>query len=482
MHQGREKWVKSHAKLATGTHITAARMIAGEESEEGTEFPTHDPRLTPRDEAIFLLHVAAEIEHALMAQYLYAAFYLDGEGHSDADNALIKKWRKTILGIAKEEMGHLITVQNLLRLIGGPLNLEREDTPFRSNYYPFKFSLEPLHIMVPKNVDDTMTEEEVAECWDCAGSLNRYIAAEMPDIKRVRPEDQDQVRAIIGNTKNVNRVGPLFESLIFLFKEHLAETDFLEGIQPFQATADLWGGRISDFQIHVPAVTNRQEAIAALEQIGRQGEAPLDEDEGEAPPDEQPSHFRRFFEIYQDFEKKRGQDADWTPTYNIPTNPHTRQSVGGPSVPGAITHETARAWAQLFNLRYRLILSFIAHHLLVNGSEEQEAAKRGFLARQAIGIMFELSGITDLLVTLPLTNAASEQRAGPPFELPYTLALPDREADRKHVHLAVIAASDFLIADIQENRSLESVEQTLLENIQKRNTRMTQVFETENYK
>src|SRR4051812_20360599 len=38
------------------------------------DLPTHDPPLAPRDEASFLLHVAAEIEHALMVQYLYAAY------------------------------------------------------------------------------------------------------------------------------------------------------------------------------------------------------------------------------------------------------------------------------------------------------------------------------------------------------------------------------------------------------------------------
>lgn len=36
--------------------------------------PMHDPPLAPRDEAVFLLTAAAEIEHALMVQYLYAAY------------------------------------------------------------------------------------------------------------------------------------------------------------------------------------------------------------------------------------------------------------------------------------------------------------------------------------------------------------------------------------------------------------------------
>jgi len=39
--------------------------------------------------------------------------------------------------------------------------------------------------------------------------------------------------------------------------------------------------------------------------------------------------------------------------------------------------------------------------------------------------------------------------AGPPFELPYTLALPDREADRWHLHLELIKVSSDLIAKIE---------------------------------
>ena len=41
----------------------------------------HQHPLTPRDEAVFLLHVAAEIEHSLMVQYLYAWLSL----HDPAD-------------------------------------------------------------------------------------------------------------------------------------------------------------------------------------------------------------------------------------------------------------------------------------------------------------------------------------------------------------------------------------------------------------
>ena len=61
--------------------------------------------------AVMLLEIGASIEHALMVQYLYAAYSLR------ADHAKAKQWRKTLLTIAREEMGHLLTVQNILTLL-----------------------------------------------------------------------------------------------------------------------------------------------------------------------------------------------------------------------------------------------------------------------------------------------------------------------------------------------------------------------------
>ena len=137
-----------------------------------TLLPAHDPPLEPRDEAVFLLRIAAEVEHALLVQYLYAAYSLvDADPLPPGDlpdpelHKLAAGWRETILGIAKEEMGHLVTVLNLLRLVGGPMVLSREDFPFRSAFYPFHFRLERLTL----------------------DSLAKYVVAEMPAAPNLDP-------------------------------------------------------------------------------------------------------------------------------------------------------------------------------------------------------------------------------------------------------------------------------------------------------
>src|SRR5947207_3095350 len=55
---------------------------------------------TPHEYAIFLLHVAAELEHVLMVEYLYAAFTLGGPQVPLEYRAEVTQWREIILGIA----------------------------------------------------------------------------------------------------------------------------------------------------------------------------------------------------------------------------------------------------------------------------------------------------------------------------------------------------------------------------------------------
>ncbi|MEW6736214.1 MAG: ferritin-like domain-containing protein, partial [Acidobacteriota bacterium] len=85
--------------------------------------PLTPPEFDPRDYVSYLLYIDAEIEHALMVQYLYAAYSLGGAQVPENRRQMVQGWQEIILGIAKEEMGHLLSIQNVLRLIGAPLNL-----------------------------------------------------------------------------------------------------------------------------------------------------------------------------------------------------------------------------------------------------------------------------------------------------------------------------------------------------------------------
>ena len=79
-----------------------------------------------REEMIFALNEAAEIEHGLMIQYLFAALTMKKDLRENATGTqqeLIRKWE------AREEMAHLGTVCNLLSSVGGSPHFERPNFP-----------------------------------------------------------------------------------------------------------------------------------------------------------------------------------------------------------------------------------------------------------------------------------------------------------------------------------------------------------------
>ena len=108
--------------------------------------PPKPPEMSWRDYLLMLLHVAAEIEHGLMVEYLYAAYSLGGDQVPPEHEATVKLWQNEIVTIAREEMGHLLSVQNLVTLLGGAVSFERRDFPWDTPFYPFPFRLEPVSL------------------------------------------------------------------------------------------------------------------------------------------------------------------------------------------------------------------------------------------------------------------------------------------------------------------------------------------------
>ncbi|MEO8372126.1 MAG: ferritin-like domain-containing protein, partial [Candidatus Solibacter sp.] len=172
--------------LSFSSDNQASGLTPGVPPTAGPAIPAIDPELSSiRDRAIFLLHTAAEIEHALLVQYLYAYFTAPAGSKIE--------WTRNILTIAIQEMGHLITVQNVLLAMRAPLNLEREDFPFRRGYYPFEFSLDPFSLK----------------------TLARYTLAEMPSTGNgLGAEELATLNKLADVTAGVSNVPPLYDLMI----------------------------------------------------------------------------------------------------------------------------------------------------------------------------------------------------------------------------------------------------------------------------
>jgi hypothetical protein len=432
---------------------------AGSDSERSlrSERPEFLGPVTPREYAIGLLHIGAEVEHALMVQYLYAAYSLDENQNDDGRRSLVKKWKSTILEIAREEMGHLVTVQNLLSLIGGPISFEREDYPIQDpELLPFPFQLEPLTKI----------------------SLGRYILAEMPSEEVLKAHGRvaeiNQIRANVQATSNlkVHRVGLIYDQITTLFTSgpvvqgplpngevnphpFIATVDIQSDSLSFQASPSAWGLGYQDLLIEI--AEDRQSALAAIKLITEQGEGIY------LPKELDKSHFGKFLEIYRSFP----DEGSWRPSRNVANNPTTNPSVDDPARRMA---GQALPWATLCNLRYHMLLLYLKHSFSIE-SHSASALKsaRGTLISWAFGEMYNIRSISERLMCMPLGHG--NQLAGPPFDMPYSLALPSRSADCWRGHRDLLMACAKLSASMLQTRNeaflraLQTSDQTRLQQV-----------------
>ncbi|MEZ5934366.1 MAG: ferritin-like domain-containing protein [Alphaproteobacteria bacterium] len=417
-----------------------------------------DPRHAPRDEAIFWLTAAAEIEHFLMVQYLFSAYSLNPAG-AGAQQTNVTNLQNSILQIAREEMGHLITVQNLLHILGAPLHFGREHSPYASDIYPFRFKLEPMSL--PSLAKYVMAESPIDRDILMHGLSTEDLALYDGDITS---------QALASNDgREVRHVGPIFKRLRQLFATGLADSDLRLDRGPFQARWDDWGYKprqgTDDLKVLVyrfdqaTAAGLRSAAIDAIQEIGDQGE------EADTTMGDGESHFERFFLAYttlRDIEAALGRTPTWpvvenpnvsiAPPPSAPDQSMLDAMLDSPLAKGRIDNARSRRWAQLCNFRYRLLLQYLQHSLLLEGRafrDDGDRTPKGVVMYWTFNEMRRVKKLAQKLVQMPLDEGTSGRHAGPPFELPYSLNLPIDDRDRWAGHADVLDASILLATEMQ---------------------------------
>lgn len=384
---------------------------------------------TALSEAVFFSQAGAEIEHALLVQYLYAAYSLD------LNHPRAQDWQTDILNIAREEMGHLVTVQNVLALLGQPPYLGRPDHPINTDFFPFQLELGPASLH----------------------SIAQYVIAESPFFDNLPEELQPVAQSAAGT---VHHVGVLYGRLYYLVqpddqyhppfkvplelqrepKHHIAAAD----LQPQIASGDTagvitgkeeWPG--GGDQVYVDRTPNVQATLDAINRIAVQGEG-LDSDLH--------SHYARFYNIY--VQMQAATKAGETFVLPVVKNPNT----GSGPEEGRITNPVALAWAKLFNLRYHALLLDILQALHHPASE----VVAGTPLRQKLADNWAIQGemtthLKQIALTLTTLPARSGSPAGPfagaPFEMPEQ-EFPETEAERWQWQKHIIQESAEWIAKI----------------------------------
>lgn len=403
-----------------------------------------------RDYLIMLLHLGAELEHSLMIQYLYAAYSLNDQAGSPEQRRQVAEWRNRLVTVAKEEMGHLLTVQNLLCLLGGAVCFERSHFPADTDFLPFPFRLVP----VSADFLAWCVYAEAPHDWQLLfQNRGRDPNAELRDDIRMVADSVGDTPA----TGQAHTVGQLYDRIIEVLGDpsRIPDSTFRPDTYVYQASWDEWGRGYRPpparpGEAEAPAIPNaerstvivlrmatRTEAIAALRQIGKQGEAAhLRESK-----DQEPSHFMRFLGLLDAFRKTAGERDV---LFKVPINPTTEATPNQPKDRTRIEQQTSRLWATLFNLRYRALLTYLTHGFrLARLVDPGEPNVRGALMHKAFGEMYNLKAVAGILVRRPLCDGipADAACAAPPFEMPYSMDLPTDEPDCWQQHRDILMSS-----------------------------------------
>jgi len=378
------------------------------------------------DHLIELLHAAAGIEHELMVQYLYAAYSLGGDQVPSDQRALVRMWRRNLLAVAKEEMGHFLTVQNILTVLGGPVLWARGNHPWDNQYFPLrKFELAPLTI---ESLSCYVYAEAPAKT---AAVANRYYGIHPEEVNRIIDNVRKEV--LQGSP---HRVEQLYTRIVRIVRDPklIPDSAFHPETFAVQASWEEWGkgykpftpdpeGRAADgssaesgrwsgpappssfpfpptavqARVILSQVASRTQVLEALQLVGEQGEDPHF-----TADDTQPSHFDRFIGIYEKF-----QNIAWKPTRSVPNNPTTNNPTTRTNGPDRtyIESEHSRNWAHLFNLRYRMLLTYLSHmYRLPPATDSTQPQMRAGTLHRVFSEMYNLRAVAGILVRLLLMD------------------------------------------------------------------------------
>jgi hypothetical protein len=372
-----------------------------------------------REELIYLLTEAAEIEHGLMCCYLFAAYSLkrDEPELRDGERAAIRRWRSTLIDVAREEMVHLALVSNLLCALGSAPHLARQNFPVAPGYHPagVVISLAPFDRATLDHFVYLERPEGVALPDGAGFTSQSYHRAHRAG--RLVPSAQDY--ATVGHLYRGIRSG--FMSLAAA----LGESGLLVGDPRLQVGPDL-------VQMDgLTTVRSLRDAELAVDTIVLQGEGTMEHTSDS-------SHYARFRGVVREYEALLAENPSFQPGRPVARNPVMRFP---PEPQGRvwISAEPAASLLDLTNATYGLMLRALAALFSSVGLEPDVRTSLGDLALLS---MRTVGALAERLTTLPASPDHPGLTAGMTFTISRSLhAPPDRRGLRVVSELARAVAA-----------------------------------------
>jgi hypothetical protein len=376
-----------------------------------TSDPSAEPGLTveTREELVYLLGQACEIEHGLMCEYLYAQFSLKrglDEGLTPSQLDRVRGWEAALVSVIKQEMMHLALSTNILTAIGAAPHFERPNFPIRSRWYPsgVQIALVPFGERALRHFIYLERPEGMA-LHDAAG----FAAA-----RHARPLTAGGA-PLVAVPREWRTVGHLYRGieagLAHLCSRYGEEAVFI-GPASAQAVTEIFEWP------ELVAVTDLTSARQAIEVIVEQGEG--------ARGDWTRSHFGTFVGMLEDLLAMQTADPTFKPARSVePAFVRLPPDVAS----GTLIEDPATAQvADLANGLYEAVLQVLSRYYIHHG---ETAAELDTLARTAKHLMnWVMRELGPVLATLPVGPSHPGRTAGFTFDIarPAVFLLPHRDA------------------------------------------------------
>lgn len=345
-----------------------------------------------REQLLHMLYEAAELEHNLMCTYLYAAFSLKdgaGDGLSNKEAAAVAGWRKAMLGVAIDEMGHLTAVWNITAAVGGSPRFNRGNFPLDPGRLPASvvvklapFSEEVLQHFIYLERPEGSTQED-----------GPHFA---PDIHFRRGISAPRVTPMPIDYETVGAFYTALDAGLKAFVAKWGEEATFCGDPNLQLSAtevDIQGAK--------PVICLKT-ATHAFKAIVEQGEG--------APADTDDSHFQRFIAIREELAQLKAENPAFKPAFPAAWNPLLRRPVRvGDRV--WIENEEAAETVDLANTAYALMLRLMAHSYVVPRPNPVKA----LAVDLGLGLMRAMTHLAERAVRLPAGPSHPDCNAGMSF-------------------------------------------------------------------
>jgi hypothetical protein len=361
-----------------------------------------------REPLIYMLCAAAELEHALMCEYLFAAFTLKrstNEGLSEDQLDVVDRWRQTLLLVAREEMLHLAINCNLVNALGASPHLSRPNLPQPARHYPGGVVLTLLPFGEQALRHFLYLERPEGMDFDDADGL-AAIECAIPVMSE---------QEIAPHLQEFATVGHLYRSIEAGFR-HLAEKMGEDQLFVVSASGQA-GGELFGWPQLRP-ITSVHDVVQAIETIVEQGEG--------SRGDWRNAHFGRFLGVLDEYLAMCR--ANPGVEFARPVLPAlVRPPEGGESA-DLITDPRSAGVAELGNVAYEVVLQLL-YRLFSRIDENDEQMK--ILSQVGVGLMCDvIEPLGEILTTLPVGPEHPGRTAGPSFELFYQpdYLLPHRTA------------------------------------------------------